>query len=189
LVSFILGLKVNGRPIADEEAKAAVLLACLGSGHTVTSHLGYLFKFFAEHPEVQQKVVSDPDSIDRVGEEVLRAYSLFGHDRIVKQDTELDGCPLKAGDKVFVMYTMPNRDPRCPGFDELDLDREPNRHMSFNIGAHRCLGIHWARGARRVAVEEWHRVIPSYRLDDGVRLVEQVYAGVGYHHLPLLWKS
>lgn len=189
LVSFVLGLEVEGRRITLEEAKAAVLLACLGSGHTVTSHLGYLFKFFAERPEVQQKVVDDPASIDRVGEEVLREYSLFGHDRIVQKDTELDGCPLKAGDKVFVMYTMANRDPRCEGWDHVDIDREPNRHMAFNMGAHRCLGIHWARGARRIAVEEWHAAIPKYRLDESVRLVEQVYAGVGYHHLPLLWEA
>lgn len=187
--SFVLGLEIQGRPITDDEAKACIGLAVLGSGHTVSAHLGYLFKFFAEHPDVQRRLAAEPESIETIGEEVLRAFSLFGHERITTRDTELDGCRLKAGTKVFVAYSMVNRDPRCAGWDHMDLDRNPNRHMAFNMAGHRCLGIHWARAARRIAVEEWHKTIPSYRLDESEPLMEQVYAGVGYHHLPLVWQD
>ena len=55
------------------------------------------------------------------------------------------------------------------------------------VGVHQCIGIHWARMARRIAVQEWHRAIPDYRVDERVPIVEQPYMGVGFHNLPLVW--
>ena len=60
------------------------------------------------------------------------------------------------------------RDPK--GFvraDEFILDRQPNNHIAFGAGPHRCLGSHLARRELRIAMEEWHRRIPDYQLPDG----------------------
>ncbi len=50
------------------------------------------------------------------------------------------------------------------------LDREANRHLAFGGGIHRCLGSHLARLELRVALREWHRRIPDYRVKPGVDL-------------------
>jgi cytochrome P450 len=185
-VSHVLRAQAEG-VLTEKEVRWASTIFVLGSGHTVTAHLGYLFRHFADHPDLQTKIAREPESVNVMCEELLRVYSLFGHPRTVTADTEFHGCSLRKGDKVFVFYGIANRDPRAAGFDHVELDRKVNRHLAFNQGWRQCLGMHFARRARNIAVQEWHRRIPSYRLKPGARLVEQVYAGVGYHDLPLVW--
>jgi cytochrome P450 len=187
-ISYVVQAEADGL-ISPTEARWAGTIAVLGSGHTVTAHLGYVFNHLATRPELQAKVCAQPDSVNAMCEELLRYYSMFGHTRTVTADAEFHGCQLKKGDTVFICYTIPNRDPRVPGFDHLDLDRPVNRHLAFNQGWRQCIGMHFARRARNIAVQEWHRRIPRYALKPGARLVEQVYAGMGFHELPLLWGS
>ena len=48
------------------------------------------------------------------------------------EDTVLNGCPLKAGDKVAIHFNMANRDPeKFERPDELVFDRESNPHIAF----------------------------------------------------------
>lgn len=183
--SFVAGLEQDG-VLSSDEAMGSLVIQALGSGHTVTATLSYLFHFLATHPDERKAIVADREKILPAAEEVLRVRSLFGHARQVTEEVELDGCPFQPGDQVFVMYTMPNRDPRYFG-EDLDLGRSPNQHLAFNFGTHQCLGMHWARQSWQVVIEEWHARYPEYQLKPGAALLEQVYAGVGYHSLPLVW--
>ena len=61
-------------------------------------------------------------------------------------------------------------DAEFPNADELDWDRQVNRHLAFGGGIHRCLGSHLARLELRVALREWHRRIPDYRIKPGAEL-------------------
>jgi cytochrome P450 len=185
--SFVLGIEIDGEPLSEREIHACVAMACIGSGDTVTSHLGYVFKHLAEHPEHRHALADDPDAIDRAGEELHRIYPLYGIPRAVTHDADFDGCPLRAGDRVFALYSMANRDPRHQGFEELDLGRRSNPHLGFQVGVHRCIGLHWAKLTRRVAIEEWHRAIPDYAIREGATFTEQIHSGVGFHTLPLVW--
>ncbi|WP_157103655.1 cytochrome P450 [Nocardia harenae] len=187
--SYAVHTTVDGTPLTEEEVRGIMTITVLGSAHTVTAHLGEIFRHLADHPEHQKLVAEDPDAIDALGEELLRVRSPFGHSRVVTKDIDFHGVQLHRGEQLFVMYSMVNRDPRCPGFDQVDVERRPNPHLAFNYGPRRCIGLHWARFARNVAIEEWHKQIPSYRLGvDVTELTEQIYAGTGFPSLPLVWK-
>jgi cytochrome P450 len=91
--------------------------------------------------------------------------------RIIAQDCELGGVHMSAGDNATLMIGAANVDEAefaDPG--EVLLDRESNRHLAFGGGPHRCLGSHLARMELRVALEEFHKRIPEYKIADGIEL-------------------
>jgi len=71
--------------------------------------------------------------------------------------------------------------------DDVDLDRHPNRHLTFSAGPHRCVGSHLARLEMRIAFEELHRRVPNYRLDPDRPPVRHVGAVNGVEHVHLVW--
>ena len=64
--------------------------------------------------------------------------------------------------------------------------REPNPHIAFASGFHRCLGSHLARMELRVALEAFHERIPNYSIKPGVELE---YSGNPRTplNMPLVW--
>jgi len=94
-------------------------------------------------------------------EEFLRAYAPVTMARLVKEDVDFHGCPMKEGDWVLLPFPAANRDPEM--FAEPDvvrIDRLENRHAAFGLGIHRCLGSNLARMELQVALEEWVRRYP-----------------------------
>jgi cytochrome P450 len=104
-------------------------------------------------------------------------------------DTEVAGCPVKKGEMVLIPLSAANRDPaEFDRADEVVLDREPNRHLAFGAGPHRCLGSHLARLELEVAMQLWHERIPEYRIDTDVVMDEHAGGLVGLNNLPLRWE-
>ena len=101
-------------------------------------------------------------------------------------DTEVNGVPIKAGESVSLCWASANID--STAFDrpqEVDLTREPNRHVAFAAGLHRCLGSHLARAELRASVDQFHRRVRDYSVTDG-DAVQWAWRGVREAaHLPL----
>jgi cytochrome P450 len=98
-------------------------------------------------------------------EEFLRAYAPVTMARLVKEDVEFHGCPMKANEWVLLPFPAANRDPEF--FDDADefvIDRAENRHAAFGLGIHRCLGSNLARLELRVAIEEFVARFPRFEL-------------------------
>ena len=106
--------------------------------------------------------------------------------RVLKQDCELGGVELKAGDGASILIGAANTDEAEFADGDVDFAREANRHVAFGAGPHRCLGSHLARLELRIALEEWHRRIPEYRIEEGVE--PQYSAGIRQaENLPIVW--
>jgi len=87
--------------------------------------------------------------------------------RLVREDMDFAGCPMKANDFVLLPFPAANRDPEAfDRADEVLIDREVNRHAAFGLGIHRCAGSHLARMELRVALEVWLEAFPSFELAD-----------------------
>jgi len=95
---------------------------------------------------------------------------------------------MPKGSKVLGMIISANRDETVfDRPDELDLGRDPNRHLTFAFGKHFCLGNQLARLEGQIAVAELVRRFPDMRLavprDDLV--YKPVQALRGFRSLPL----
>ena len=100
-------------------------------------------------------------------EEFLRAYAPVTMARMVAQDHDFNGCPMKKDEWVLLPFPAANLDPaQFERADEVLIDREVNRHAAFGLGIHRCLGSNLARLELTVAIEEWLRAVPDFELAD-----------------------
>ena len=168
LLSDLLHSEVEGVPVEESVVLGVAALVLIAGVDTTWSAIGSSLWHLAGHPDDRRRMVAEPDIMPLAVEELLRAYSPVTMARVVTEDVEFEGCPMKAGDKVLMNFPAANRDPDA--FDDADrvvLDRELNRHVAFGSGIHRCAGSNLARMELRVALEEWLRRIPEFRLADG----------------------
>ncbi len=171
-ISLFLDSEVDGHRLTPDDVVDIGYLFFLAGLDTVTSSLDCMLAYLAQHPEQRQELVDDPALIPHAVEEMLRWETpVQGVIRITTQDTELGGCPIPKGKPVSVLLGSANVDERSwERPDEVDFHRAVNKHIAFGGGAHRCLGSHLARMELRVALEEWHRAVPEYRLPEGIEL-------------------
>lgn len=143
-------------------------LVLIAGVDTTWSAIGSSLWHLATHPEDQKRLVAEPELMPTAVEELLRAYSPVTMARLVVQDVEFGGCPMKEGDKVLMNFPAANRDPEAfESPDEVVLDRAHNRHVAFGSGIHRCAGSNLARMELQVALEEWLERIPVFALEEG----------------------
>ena len=121
-------------------------------------------------------------------EELLRAYSPVTMAREVMKETVISGCPVKPGNMVLLSFPAANRDPAMfPDADKVVIDRKENRHAAFGLGIHRCVGSNLARMEMTVAIEEWLKRIPDFRLDPAGQVTWSEGTVRGPRQLPMLF--
>ena len=105
--------------------------------------------------------------------------------RTLTRDLDLDGAPLRRGDKAVLWYIAANRDPEAfPEPERFDIRRSPNPHLAFGAGRHVCLGAWLARLEVRVTFEELFRRLRAIELNGPPdRLRSNFIHGV--KHLPV----
>ena len=187
LITKSLSIEIDGKPVTDDELLNWWQFLVQAGLDSVAGMLGYFFHHLATHPADRRRIVEQPQAIPAAMEELLRAYSFIVTGRKATKDTEIAGCPVAAGSMVAIVLKMSGRDDTFyDGAGTVDLDRGTSNHLAFGAGPHRCLGSHLARRELRVALEEWHRVIPDYRLGEGEAIVEFGRSS-GVNTLPLAW--
>jgi biflaviolin synthase len=85
--------------------------------------------------------------------------------RVAREDVELHGQVIRAGDAVYVSYLAANRDPEVfPDPDRVDPDRDPNPHLAYGNGTHHCTGAVLARMQTEVLVDTLFDRLPGLAL-------------------------
>jgi len=167
LISTLLRAEVDGEQVSDEFIVGMVGLTLIAGADTTWSALGSSLWHLATHEEDRARLAGNPELLPVAVEEFLRAYSPVTMARIVTEDIEFRGCPMRAGDRILMNFPAANRDPDA--FEDADrviIDRAVNRHVAFGAGIHRCAGSNLARMELQVALEEWLRRIPEFHLAD-----------------------
>ncbi len=167
LTTFLLEAELDGQKLEMQHVFGTMVLLMVAGIDTTWSAIGASLWHLASHPEDRRRLVENPDLIPTAVEEFLRAYAPVTMARMVSQDFEFDGCPMKEGDWLLLPFPAANRDPEVfDRPDEVLIDRAENRHAAFGLGIHRCLGSNLARMELTVAIEEWLARYPDFELAD-----------------------
>jgi cytochrome P450 len=172
LLSRLLDAEIDGDRLSRDDILDTCFLFLIAGLDTVSASLDCFFGHLAEHPDDRRELVADPDSIPQVVEELLRWETpVMGAARVATRDAQVAGLEVRAGEQVMALLGAANVDDgEMADAGDVRWDREVNRHLAFGGGIHRCLGSHLARLELRVALREWHRRLPDYRVKPGVLL-------------------
>ena len=167
LLAELIEMQKEGADISDDEMVAMVFLLLL-AGHETTTHVisGGIFSLL-QNPEQREIMLQNENALHLGVEELLRYVSAvqFTKPRNVRQDIVVEGVQLKKGDIVMPMIVAANGDPdviECP--HALNVDRKPNKHLSFGTGPHFCLGHQLARIEIACAVKAIFEHYPNLQL-------------------------
>jgi cytochrome P450 len=167
LISFLLDTEMNGQKLDPFHVGRTIGLLLIAGIDTTWSAIGASIFHLAKTPADRQRLVDEPELLPVAMEELLRAYAPVTMARLVKEDMDYNGCPMKAEEWVLLPFPSANRDPEAfERADEVIIDRAENRHAAFGLGVHRCAGSHLARMEMRVALEEWLAAFPVFELAD-----------------------
>ena len=155
----------EGRVDRQELAMLATVL--LVSGHETTSNMIALSTMaLLAHPEQLEQLRADASLMPRAVDELMRFASIGDMlMRVAKEDVEIEGHLIKAGDGVILSTMLMNRDPDSfERPDELDIHRRSGRHVGFGYGIHQCIGQNLARAEMEIALATLVRRVPTLRL-------------------------
>ena len=167
LISYLLDAEVDGNPVPETHVLGTCVLIVIAGIDTTWSSIGSALWHLAQNPQDRRRMAEDPDVFKTGVEELLRAYSPVTMGRVMTEDFEYSGCPMKEGDRVLMNFPAANRDPeKFEDPDKVIIDRAENPHIAFGVGIHRCAGSNLARMEMNVALQEWLARIPNFRLED-----------------------
>ena len=164
LISHFTHAEIDGDRLDDREVLLTTTTLIMAGIESLGGFMSMFALNLADFGDARRACVANPEVISDALEESLRFNtSAQRFKRRLTRDVELHGRVMKAGDFVCLAYGSGNRDERqFPDADRYDIARRPKGHLGFGGGVHACLGSAIARIAIRIAVEEFHKVIPDY---------------------------
>jgi cytochrome P450 len=192
LLSGLIGRTDQQGRLSDEELINIGNLLLVAGHETTANMLALGTLALLTHPPQLAALRSDPAVVDQAVEELLRYLSIvhFGLVRVAKEDLEVGGRSVCAGEPIVASLAAANRDPRqFPDADELDVTRRYSPHLAFGHGVHQCLGQQLARVEMKVGFRALLERFPSLRLAvplSWVPMRDDMFV-YGVHELPVTW--
>lgn len=156
LLSELVHVETEDGRLTEEELLMFCRLLLVAGNETTTGLIVNSVRAFSEFPEVYERVRTEPDLLTTALEESLRYYAPFPMTiRRAAKDVEVAGTTIPQNSRILVMLSSANRDETVfPDPDTFDPERSPNRHVSFGLGIHYCVGAPLARLEAQIAVEK-----------------------------------
>ncbi len=167
LVTALVSARESEDRLSDDELLAMIFLLLIAGHETTVNLIGNGTLALLQHPAEMQRLRDDSTILGPAIEELLRFGSPLetATERYAREDLSFAGTTLPAGALVYAVLASANRDESVfTDADQLDLRRDPNRHLSFGLGIHYCLGAPLARMEGQIAFRALLRTFPGLRL-------------------------
>jgi cholest-4-en-3-one 26-monooxygenase len=166
LISTWLHARIDGEPLPPAAIVHEVGLFISGGAETTRTALSHGIREFCNHPDQWEAICNDPGLVPGAVEEVLRWVTpLNNMFRRAIADTEVNGTPIRRGDRIVLLYPSANRDESV--FDEpfsFNIRRSPNPQIAFGFGTHLCVGNNLARATLQSAFAQLAARITDLRV-------------------------
>ena len=154
-ISALIQMQAEGEELTAKDFVSFTLIFLFGGHDNIMSFIGNGALALLRHPEQWQRLREEPSCIDTAFEELLRFDTSLQFVHLAAlSDLTLGEKTIEAGDVMLVLIGAANRDPeQFHAPDELDITRQPNRHLSFSTGPLYCIGTALARMQGQVALQ------------------------------------
>jgi cytochrome P450 len=166
LMTRLIEAAAEGRVTENELVINTGILLIAGFETTTNLITNAVYRLLT-HSDQLAKLRAEPSLIKTCVEEVLRfdPPSQFMRARTIIADVKVADAELHPGDPVIPLIGAANRDPEeFEDPETFDITRRPNRHLSFGLGHHLCIGASLARMEAQIALERLFDRFPDLAL-------------------------
>lgn len=188
IIDALARMRIDGQAPPDIELIGMLNLLIGGGFDTTTALTAHALEWLSLNPDERSRLSRERDTLlNPATEEFLRYFTPApGDGRTVSEDIAVGDAQLKEGQRLWLSWAMANRDPAL--FVEPDaivLDRKANRHFSFGLGIHRCIGSNVARTVFKSMVTAVLDRMPDYECaPDAAVHYDSIGVIQGMRHLP-----
>ncbi|BBZ32509.1 cytochrome P450 [Mycolicibacterium confluentis] len=188
IIDALANVRIEGEAPPDIELLGMLNLLIGGGFDTTTALTAHALEWLAQNPDERTRLSAERDTLlNPATEEFLRYFTPApGDARTISEDMKLGDIELREGDRLWLSWAMANRDPSLfDNPDGVDLERKGNRHFSFGLGVHRCIGSNVARTVFKSMLTAVLDRMPDYVCDtEGAVHYDSIGVVQGMRHLP-----
>ena len=166
-VSALLEAEVDGEKISDDNLVGLVNHFLSGGIETTSRQTSMLVYDLLSNPDQFELLRNNRDLIPAAMEENLRHNGIGGSTcRNVTEDIEICGTTIPKDSVVFTFHLAASRDPsRWENPHKFDITRPIQKHFTFAMGPHMCIGQHFARFLLSEFLTHFLDDLPNVRWD------------------------
>jgi len=154
VIAHSFAVEANEAPPTEDEVLANCVFFLHAGARNMSAAITNAVLALVQNPEQFARLREVPQWITTAVEELLRYESpVQVAIRGVREEIEFAGQRIGPKQLLVLLLGAANRDPeQFADPDRLDLTRRPNRHVSFGVGPHGCVGAWLARFGLAIAI-------------------------------------
>jgi cytochrome P450 len=169
IASVMMSAVVDGERLTAQEFGSFFILLVVAGNETTRTAIAHGMRELTLNPDQREIWFNNFETHTKTAvEEIVRyATPVIHFRRTATEDTEINGQPIKAGEKVVMFYQSGNRDERIfTNPYEFNVRREiAPAQVGFGAGGpHFCLGANLARREIAVMFDEIRRRVPTLEI-------------------------